>query len=69
MKCHDKFGNTATIKTKYMKAYKDAPTKDFAYVLTLTNDWDNDFVYFVSVYETEEEALKKLSEFSCGTFK
>lgn len=65
----DDFGNTATITTKYIRPYKDAKHKEISYVLTLTSDYNNDFVYFVSVYDSTEAAINKLSEFSCNTFK
>jgi hypothetical protein len=37
--------------------------------LWITADYDGDFLYHVSVHETEKDALKKLKSFSCGTFK
>jgi hypothetical protein len=66
---HDDYGNTATIKEKYLLPYKGATRKEKGYILTLTSDYDNDMVYFVSIYESFDEAMKKLNNFSCGTWR
>lgn len=66
---HDNFGNTATIKSTMRLPYRDAPKAVKSYVLTLTADYDFDFVYHVSMYETIEQAEAALAKFSCGTFK
>lgn len=68
-KYKDNFGNTAKLEEKMIFPYKGANVKSTAYVLTISADYDNDFVYFVSVYETYDEALEKLRTLSCGTFK
>lgn len=65
----DYFGNTAKIEKVYILPYKGAQTKESNFRLLITADYENDFLYFVSVYETEKDALKKLEGFSCGTFK
>lgn len=66
---HDNFGNTAKITKKNIYPFRGSQTKEEAYILTVTADYEENLVYFVSVYESEREAMKKLKEFSCGTFK
>lgn len=66
---HDDFGNTATITEKMTLPYRGASKKVKAYVLSLTADYDNDFLYHVSVHESMEEVERKLGKLSCGTFK
>ena len=65
---HDDFGNTAVITEKNVLPYKGAPQKQQAFILTISADYENDFIYFVSMYETEIEAMKKLQKFSCNTW-
>ena len=65
----DIFGNRATIEKVKLLPCKGAKTKKDAYVLKCYAVYDNNFNYFVSVYETEEAAKDKLKEFSCGTFE
>ena len=66
---HDNFGNTATIKNEKHYPYRGSTEKEDTYVLTLTADYDDNCVYFVSFYETEQEAMSKLTKFSCNTWK
>lgn len=66
---HDDFGNTATITEKYILPYKGAKETQRSFVLSLTADYDNNFLYFLSVYETMREATDKLKELSCNTWK
>lgn len=40
-----------------------------SYVLSLTADYEMDFLYFRSVYESLEELNAQLEKFSCGTWK
>ena len=62
---HDKFHNTATISVCFSPPYYGAAPQK-AFVLDLHN-YDL-FLYFRSIYETEQEAVNKLKTFSCGTF-
>ena len=64
----DDFGNYANILYGRGKAYKNGPLAD-EYTLILYAGYDNNKMYFLSIYETYEKALEKLKEFSCGTFK
>ena len=65
----DDFGNTATIVRRKILPYKGSAEREFGYVLTLTADYENDFVYFVSVYSTEKDAMNRLEQSSCNTWK
>lgn len=65
----DDFGNTAKIEKVKLFAYRGATEKENGFRLWITSDYDSGFLYHVSVYETEKDALKKLESFSCGTFK
>lgn len=65
----DDFGNVATIEEKMTLPYKGSPIKEKAFILTLKAEYDNNMIYFVSIYETEKEALEKLTYFSCNTWK
>ena len=66
---HDDFGNTATITEKDILPYRGSPIKEKGYILSITADYENNFLYFVSVYESIEKAMNKLEEFSCNTWK
>lgn len=63
---HDAFGNTATICPKSILPSREAKQYKTAYVLTLSADYDNNFVYHVSVHESEDVAIERMQEFSCG---
>lgn len=66
---HDDFGNTATIEERMMYSYKEAERKTKSFVLSLMADYEDDFMYFRSVYESMGDAMEKLQEFSCNTWK
>lgn len=66
---HDDFGNTATIEERIMLPYRGATKQKKSYVLSLTADYDMDFLYFRSVYESMEDVKTKLTILSCGTWK
>lgn len=65
----DNFGNTAKIETVEILPYKGAKKKIKSFRLCLFADYDRNFLYFVSVYDNQQEAIEKLKSFSCGTFK
>lgn len=52
--------NTAIIEEVYTRPYCKAPKKQKAYRVIYTADYDDSFVYRVSVFETLEEAKKDL---------
>lgn len=47
--------------------YKGARKKENGFRLSIKSDYDNNFLYHVSVHETEKEAELKMREFSCNT--
>lgn len=61
----DDYGNRATIDRSQRPAYRGGRPCPH-YRLTLLKD---NYIYFVSVYESMKEAREKLKEFSCGTFR
>lgn len=66
---HDDFGNTATIEERIILPYRGATKQKKSYVLSLTADYNMDFLYFRSVYESMEDVKAKLTILSCGTWK
>ena len=65
---HDNFGNTATIEEVFIFAYNGAKEKEKAYRLLLTSDYDNDFLYHVSVHESMQDVKNKLKKLSCNNW-
>lgn len=65
----DDYGNIATIEKMEVLPYKGASKKELCFRLCLMAEYDNNFLYHVSCYETLEETIHKLTEFSVGTFK
>lgn len=65
----DNFGNTAKIERIKVLPYKGSLYKETCWRLWVTSDYDNNFVYFVSVYETFTNAKMELNKLSAGTFK
>ncbi len=64
----DDFHNTAKIEKHIGPAYYGG-APETGYKLIVSADYDNDNVYFVSVYCSVGDALAALSAFSCGTFR
>lgn len=67
-KYRDDFGNAAIIEEMKILPYKGAKKREKAFRLSCMAEYDS-ILYFVTIYETKKEALARLSEFSCGTFK
>ena len=65
----DKFGNTAVIERAYVKPFRESKEKIKSYRLILSSDYENDFIYHISLYETKREAVDKLRGFSGGSFE
>lgn len=65
----DKFGNAATITRGKGYSYQGATRKTAEYTLVCFALYDNDKIYFVSIFESLEAAKNKLAEMSCGTFE
>ena len=66
---HDDYGNRAEIEEVVTLPYKGSPKKEKGYKLSLYAEYDNNFLYFVSLYESEHDAMRKLENFSCNTWK
>lgn len=64
----DSFGNTATIEEVEIYPHKGASQKETAYKLTCQAEYNNGFVYHVSVYETFKKAYFNLTGLSAATF-
>ena len=67
-KFNDAFGNTATIVKETIIPYKGATKAADAYKLSLTADYDSDYLYHVSVHETLDDAIKEMNKCSAGTW-
>lgn len=65
----DDYGNSAVIRKIECLPYIGAPQRTEGYQLTCHADYDGARVYFLSLYDSKEAALKKLSSFSGGTFQ
>ena len=65
----DAFGNSATIEEREMLPSKRSNSLEKAYILSLYADYDDHFLYYRAVYETEEIAMERLKLHSCGSFK
>ena len=65
----DDYGNSAVIQKIECLPYMGAPQRVEGYQLTCYADYDGGMVYFLSLYDSKEAALEKLSSFSGGTFK
>lgn len=68
-KYKDNFGNAAKIELVKIYPYKGAETKIKGFRLWVYSEYNKNFVYFVSVYESFTGAVNKLKELSSGTFK
>ena len=62
----DKFHNTAIIEKVSILPYYGAERKQNGFRLVLKSDYDNEFIYHVSVHETFADAYKQMNCFSCG---
>lgn len=67
-KLEDDFGNIAIIDYRKAPAYQGGKTED-CFRVSLFAEYDNNYLYHVSVYDSLETALSKLSKLSAGTFK
>lgn len=65
----DDYGNIATIEKIETIPYRGATKKTPLFRLSLMAEYDNNFLYHVSCYETLEETIRELHKCSCGTFK
>ena len=65
----DDYGNIATIEKIETIPYRGATKKTSLFRLCLMAEYDSNFLYHVSCYETLEETLVALLKCSAGTFK
>lgn len=65
---HDNFGNTATIEEVFIFPYNGAKEKEKGYRLVLTSDYNNNFLYHVSVHESMQDVENELKKLSCNTW-
>ena len=64
----DSYGNKALIEEVEVKPRKEAKPEK-VYRLSCYAEYDNDFCYYISIFESVESAERQLEEFSCGSFK
>ena len=64
----DEHGNRALIEEVEIKPHKEAKLEK-AYRLSCYAEYDNNFCYHVSIFDSVESAENQLKEFSCGSFK
>ena len=65
----DKYGNAATITRGKGYSHQDATKRTTEYTLVCFALYDNDKIYYVSIFDSMEAASEKLSELSNGTFE
>lgn len=63
----DDYGNRGTLDVSQRFPYNGSWKKQNAYRICLYDA--EDYLYHVSVYETEHEAVDSLKPFSCGSFE
>jgi len=66
---YDDFENMATIEEDMVLPYAGSKVREKAYILSLFSLYDNNKMYFLSMYESEAAALEALNNFSCGSFR
>ena len=69
MKYRDNFGNLATIDEVFVLPYERVKERERAYRLKLIAEYDDDFGYFMSMYDSKEAAIAKMRKYSCNTWK
>ena len=65
----DDYGNIATIEKIETIPYRGAAKKTPLFRLSLVAEYDNNFLYHVSCYETLKDTFTELSKCSAGSFK
>lgn len=64
----DEYENRALIEEVEIKPHKEAKLEK-VYRLSCYAEYDEDFCYYVSIFDSVESAENQLKEFSCGSFK
>ena len=66
---YDGNGKLATIEDKMLYPYKKADKKQKSFVLSVFSGYNDNFLIYRSVYETEQAAVEGLMEFSYGKWE
>lgn len=66
---YDDYGNKAIIEKVNILPYKNSPRREIGYRLSMYSLYDNSFLYYVSVHLTMIQAIARLQEFSCNTWR
>lgn len=64
----DDYGNRALIEEVEIKPHKEAKLEK-VYRLSCYAEYNEDFCYHISIFDSVESAENQLKEFSCGSFK
>ena len=64
----DKFGNRAEIDMSIRPAYICGAPEEM-WRLSCYAEYNDDYLYHVSVHESQQQALKQMNEFSCGSWE
>ena len=64
----DEYGNRALIEEVEVKLHKEAKAEK-VYRLSCYAEYDEDFCYYISIFDSVESAKNQLKKFSCGSFK
>lgn len=65
----DKFGNIATIEQNKILPYNGASERQEAFRLSVRAGYDDNYLYHVSVHETERATKRKMKMLSCGEWE
>lgn len=63
------FGFTAAINPKWILPYQTAGARKMSYELSVTKDYQDDFLVHRSVHESPGEAVRYLAEHFCGRWE
>ena len=64
----DEYGNRALIEEVEIKPHKEAKLEK-AYRLSCYAEYDEDFCYYISIFDSVESAENQVKELSCGSFE
>ncbi len=64
----DEYGNKALIEEVEIRPHKEAKLEK-AYRLSCYAEYNDNFCYYVSIFDSVESAENQLKEFSCGSFR
>lgn len=65
----DNFEHIAIIEKTKIYPFYGSKTKETAYVLSLYSTYKENRLYYLSTFESMNDALNALKKISCGTFK